>query len=240
MARMIKAPNVTAQPYNIINKTETLEQAEQRARRIIHNAREQEKSIIDSAYAQAETTLSDAREKIESMLEDAENQRSGIIASAEEEGFQQGYNQGLKQAQDELRGIINEMARISKDANRQLQDLILNQEHELRKLVVSIVRRIVSVIVEEDDELVVRTVQTCLKQAADRQRIRILIHPDDEEKVREHCDDYRRAFDEIEEIAIEPDPRVGRGGVIVETGYGGVDARIERQLDIMEEAIEQE
>ncbi len=238
MARSIKAPAFSQQQgYNIINREETLEQAEQRARQIMAHARQQEKHLLDTASAQAERMIADAQAQAENILADAESQRSGIIANAEQKGFEEGLNEGTKKAQESARALLKDLGNMTKEAHNQLQNLLNSQESEIRNLVAEIVSRVVHEKINEDDEIVVRNVKACLKQAADRQHLRILIHPGEEEKIKEYCDDFRREFDDIEEITIDADPRVSEGGVMIETGYGGVDGRIESQLGIVQETI---
>lgn len=240
MARAIKAPNVGAAPpgaYNIINTKLTMEQSEHRARQIVQNARLHERQILDTAAAQADSIISDAQAQAEQIISEANSQRTGIIANAEEEGIQKGVEEGQQAVYSEASEALQNLASISKEANEQLQAYFHAQEIEMRRLVAELVSRVVNEIIAEDADAVVRNVHACLQNAADRQRVRILIHPDDEAGIQACCEDFRRAFDEIEEVSIEPDPRVGRGGVIVETGYGSVDGRVDRQLDILNEAI---
>ncbi len=241
MARVIKAPNVAVEGgYNIIDRNVTLQEAENRARSIMADARNQEKTILDTASAEAEKIIANAQAEGEQARKETENLISGIVANAEEEGTQRGIQQGLTEAKEQTARILSDLASMAAEANRQLQELFNDQEAEMRTFVADIVSRIVLEKVEEDDEIVLRTVKKCLEGASDRQRIRILISAADEEAVREHCDDFRHAFDDVEEISIETDPRVGRGGAMVETGYGSVDGRIDRQLGIVEETLNED
>lgn len=238
MARVIKAPNVALQGgYNIIDRDITLQEAENRARSIMADARNQEKSILDTATAQADEIIANAQAEGEQTRKETENLISGIVANAEEEGKQRGIQQGLIEVREQTDRILNDLAAMAAEANRQLQELFNDQETEMRKFVADVVSRVVQEKVEEDDEIVLRTIKKCLEGASDRQRIRILISAADEEAVREHCDDFRRAFDDVDEISIDTDPRVSRGGAMVETGYGSIDGRIDRQLNIVEETL---
>ena len=49
-----------------------------------------------------------------------------------------------------------------------------------------------------------------------------------------------RAVDGIKHLVIERDDAISRGGAIVETDYGSIDARIERRLEEVEKALKRQ
>ena len=52
-----------------------------------------------------------------------------------------------------------------------------------------------------------------------------------------HKDDFYRMLDNIENVSVLEDPNIEKGGCIIETDFGDVDARISSQLDEIETTI---
>ena len=59
----------------------------------------------------------------------------------------------------------------------------------------------------------------------------MLVNPDDLEIVREAMEELRASLGGIEHCVVESERRVARGGCIVRTPVGDVDARVETKLE---------
>jgi flagellar biosynthesis/type III secretory pathway protein FliH len=73
----------------------------------------------------------------------------------------------------------------------------------------------------------------------ERERITVLVHPDDLELVREAMDGLRATLGGIEHCEVQAERRVSRGGCVVRTPDGDVDARVETKLQRAREVVEQ-
>ena len=65
----------------------------------------------------------------------------------------------------------------------------------------------------------------------------VLVHPEDLELVREAMDEMRATLGGIEHCEVQAERRVSRGGAIVRTQDGDVDARVETKLQRAREVI---
>jgi flagellar assembly protein FliH len=64
------------------------------------------------------------------------------------------------------------------------------------------------------------------------------VHPEDLELVREAMDDIRTTLGGIEHTEVQAERRVSRGGAVVRTPDGDVDARVETKLQRAREIVE--
>ena len=76
-----------------------------------------------------------------------------------------------------------------------------------------------------------------LRGIVERERVIVLVNPDDLEIVREAMDGMRASLGGIEHCVVEAERRVGRGGCIVRTPVGDVDARVETKLERAAEVV---
>jgi flagellar assembly protein FliH len=87
-------------------------------------------------------------------------------------------------------------------------------------------------------ERVVETVRGALRGIVERERITILVSPEDLDLVRESISDVLGSLGGVEHCEVQAERRVGRGGCVVRTADGDVDARIETKLQRAREVIE--
>ncbi|HEV2786805.1 MAG TPA: FliH/SctL family protein [Solirubrobacteraceae bacterium] len=90
------------------------------------------------------------------------------------------------------------------------------------------------------DERVVDAVRGALRRLVERDRVLVLVHPDDLDCIRDHTDLLVAELGGIEHCGVEADRRVSRGGAIVRTAEGEVDATLETKLGRAREVVEQE
>ncbi len=77
-----------------------------------------------------------------------------------------------------------------------------------------------------------------LRGIVERERVTVLVHPEDLELVREAMDELRATLGGIEHCEVQAERRVSRGGAIVRTQDGDVDARVETKLLRAREVVE--
>ncbi len=85
---------------------------------------------------------------------------------------------------------------------------------------------------------VVESVRGALRGIVERERITILVSPEDLDIVRDSVSDVVGSLGGIEHCEVQAERRVGRGGCVVRTSDGDVDARIETKLQRAREVIE--
>jgi flagellar biosynthesis/type III secretory pathway protein FliH len=89
-----------------------------------------------------------------------------------------------------------------------------------------------------DPARVVAAVRGALRGIVERERVTVLVHPEDLELVRDAMDELRITLGGIEHCEVQAERRVGRGGAIVRTQDGDVDARVDTKLQRAREVIE--
>jgi flagellar assembly protein FliH len=65
----------------------------------------------------------------------------------------------------------------------------------------------------------------------DRENMKVRVHPQDFQYMLEIKSDFLQSFDGIKNIVFEEDMSILRGGAIIETMFGEVDARLDHQYN---------
>ena len=110
-------------------------------------------------------------------------------------------------------------------------------EQESYRFALAVAERIVKREITLDDALVMRQVRDAIRRIIGVESITVRVHPDDENLVRSHRPSLLSSSDSVREIIIEGDDTVERGGCILESATGNVDARIASQLRQIESAL---
>ena len=156
------------------------------------------------------------------------------------EAHAEGYAQGAADA----RSVIDPAADALQQAAVQLAGLreALAEETESAAVVLAlrIAEQAVQGAIAVDPERVVDVVRGGLRRLIERERVIVLVSPDDLDVVREHAADLVTELGGIEHFEVQADRRVGRGGAMVRTGEAEVDATLDTKLAKARELIEEE
>ena len=120
---------------------------------------------------------------------------------------------------------------------RQIRAFTAALEQDAYKFAMSVAERIIKREIARDDEAVVRQVRDALRRIVGVETVKLRIHPDDEILIRSHRGALLASADTIREVAFEPDDTIERGGCIIESSSGNVDARIATQLRQIDNAL---
>lgn len=86
-------------------------------------------------------------------------------------------------------------------------------------------------------ERVADVVRGTLRRLVERERLTLLVNPEDLDVVRDHADGLIAELGGIEHCEVQADRRVGRGGAIVRTAEGEVDGTLETKLERAREVV---
>jgi flagellar assembly protein FliH len=164
-------------------------------------------------------------------------------ARAEADGIRAAaHAEGLAAAQADTDAALAPALEALQSAGAQLaaESLAAADRLEARavELALLIAGKVVAGAVAVEPALVVETVRGALRGLIERERIIVLVHPDDLEAMRSAIDGVRATLGGVEHCEVQAERRVGRGGAIVRTPDGDVDARLETKLERAREAIE--
>lgn len=238
MARIIKAPNVRLdRSYNVVEREKVLQHAEDEAAALLEAIQQEADSIRDMANQEAESLQQAAQQEVEDMRAQAQAEIEAAKEEARAQGHAEGLQSGQAEARNQVAAALKTLAALTADGQRILEGMFRDQESEIRELIADVVSRVIQEKIDKDDQVVVRIAKECINQAAERKNIRILVNENDKAIVEEWAPSFSQSFDEIENVTVDVDPRVDKGGVMIETTSGGVDGRVSRQTEIYTDSI---
>jgi len=156
---------------------------------------------------------------------------------AYEKGLSDGMNAGRLQILKEIENELKLLRSLIVGIEKMREEIFRNIESVVVEMSISIAKKIVYEITENEREVVVTTAREAIKKASDREMIKIKINPVDYETLNKNRTALLKSLDGIKSIVIEEDPAIQPGGCLVETNQGDIDGRIDSQMRVIEDEI---
>jgi len=162
------------------------------------------------------------------------------VDAVREQAFEEGFAAGVAQAQSQLDGPASALAAAADQLQALRTDAAASVEADAVDLALRIAEQAVGAAIAADRELVVEAVRGALRRLVERDRVLILVNPEDLELVRDHVARLVGELGGIEHCEVQAERRVRPGGAIVRTSEGEVDATLETKLARAREVLEHE
>lgn len=176
--------------------------------------------------------------KAEDTLKASQDKASLIEQEAYEKGFAQGEIDGLEFGKKEAVKVIENIENLLKACQDIKKEIIRKYEKELLELVFVIAEKVINYKITSDEEIVKQTVLKALRLAPEKGDITIKVSSEDFDYMKSVKEDCATEFKGLKSIKLAPDLSVERGGCLLETPYGDIDARISTQLQKIFQSLE--
>jgi flagellar assembly protein FliH len=167
-------------------------------------------------------------------LAEAEAQADAMRVAARAEGLREGREEALAALAPALEALNQAVEAMQMEQIARAERL---EAHSV-DLGLFLAEKVIGGALAVEPDLVVEAVRGALRGIVERERVTVLVHPDDLELVRAAMDDVRGSLGGIEHCEVQAERRVSRGGAIVRTPDGDVDARVETKLVRAREVVE--
>jgi flagellar assembly protein FliH len=167
---------------------------------------------------------------LESPLAAAQAEADAIRAQARAEGHADGLEAGLAEGRAQLAAALSALESAHADVVALREATAEAVERDAVELAVLLAEKIVAGTLDTDPDRVLDVVRGALRRLTERRRVTVLVHPDDLELVRAAADGFASELGGIEHCEVQAERRLERGGAVVRTDEGQIDASIETQL----------
>ncbi len=171
----------------------------------------------------------------------ARAEADAIREQARAEGFAQGRAEGEAMARAEAEALLRpavEALAAGADALAAERAAVAERvEHQAVELAFELAGKVVVGAIEAQPERVLDVVRGALRCLVERERVQVLVNPEDLPIVRGAMDGLRGELGGIEHVEVQEERRLTRGGAIVRTPDAEVDAGLRTKLDRAREAV---
>ena len=214
-----------------------VKEAEQTAFNEVKQKNDEAQHIKQAAEDEAADLLENARKQSQSMLDEAQAKVDEVVETARKEGFTAGKEEGYEDGKAEVERLIQHLRTIISKAIEKRNQIIDQSETQIIDLVLLISQKIIKVISENQKNVVINNVIQALRKLKSRGDVVIRVNLEDVKLTSDHVKDFMRMVENVRSITVMEDSSVDRGGCIIETDFGRIDARISSQFKEIEEKI---
>ena len=157
-----------------------------------------------------------------------------------ERAYGDGFAAGIEEARDRTAPAAEALAAAAQQVAELRATAADAAEAAAVDLALRIAEQALGAALAVQPERVLDIVRGGLRRLVERERLLVLVHPDDLEMVRGGMDALVAELGGIEHVEVQAERRVQRGGAIVRTAEGDVDANFSTKLDRAREVLERE
>ena len=159
------------------------------------------------------------------------------LATLERDAFATAYGQGERAGLEAGAKRADAMLRRLADTLREMEELrrsiVRQTEQQVVQLGLAIAQRILRKEIAVDQDLMCAMARVALDRLGDAAPATVRLHPDDHAAIQAiHGAGWAGTH-----VTIQADPGVSRGGCLVESPFGFIDASVEAQFRVLEQAL---
>lgn len=180
--------------------------------------------------AEAFSTLASGIDVIEQVKKDADAYRLQVTAECEklkEQAQREGFEEGYKKWAEAVARLETEIANVRKEMEKVLVPVALKAS-----------KKIVGREIEQSETAIVDIVSNTLKAVSQHKNITIYVNKQDLAALEANRNKLKQLFESLEVLSIRERGDVAPGGCIIETEAGIINAQLENQWRILENAFE--
>lgn len=209
-------------------------------------------SVISFAKVQADEIVAAARREAEAMLEqhrrDMEEEALRVRQEAHDDGYRQGYAEGVQQArlegQQQMEQFLQEQAhqvqQFLEQAQEVREEMLQKTRDELLDLTVAIAEKVIHISLKSSLDVIGRMIQMATEKLRRREWVHIYVGGYSTRELSQITPELTMALSGISDhIKITPMPEDERGACIIEMPDAIIDASASTQLQNIREILGQ-
>lgn len=155
------------------------------------------------------------------------------LAHLEQEAYEKGFAQGQKDGMELGRQQYESMAARLKELVKSLEGEIERHVLALEGPIFSLVKTMAEKVIQKEISMGPEVLKGCIREAlthvVEQSRVRLHLNPEDIDYMEEVLQELSVEFSRIKDFELIPDDNIARGGCLLETDFGLVDATYERK-----------
>lgn len=216
---------------------EILKKAEDAAFAEVKRQTDQAAILKTDAENEAAAIIERAKQEAAQIIADANTERDRIERDSYSDGFDKGHTEGYEKGVEEVNRLIERMHKMLEAVMMRREEILQDTESQIVELVILMARKVVKILSENQKNVVMANTLAALKKVKTRGNVVLRVNLEDVKLTSSHIDEFIQHVENVKGITVIEDSAVERGGCIVETDFGAIDARISSQLQELENKI---
>lgn len=188
------------------------------------------KMEIEAQKQEFERYRQEQIENIDQLRKMWEEEKLVLEQNAYDQGFQQGYEEGMKKAQVDMQESYSLANKIIDDSRSMAQSYIEEQERVILELAISASERIIGTSLDRDDEVFLSIIKRGVKEAREMKEVKIYVSPRYHQLVSQHREELVEMFPTDVPLLVFVDEELNETECYIETNHGRIVVSVDEQL----------
>ncbi|GAB4072511.1 flagellar assembly protein FliH [Barrientosiimonas marina] len=200
-------------------KHETVQSEIKQAQEELERLKVRQTEVIDQTNAEIEAAQTAWKEEKQTYIE-----------QARQEGYTDGFNQGLQRGQDDYQQLISNANDAVKAAQHDYYKTLDESHDQLLDLAVHIAEKIMHQQLSEQPESLMPLVTSAIQTVRDKSNVALYLNPADYDLISRQKDELTSFTGKDTVLSIYADDTLSEGSCLIEHPFGRIDAGIDAQL----------
>ena len=184
----------------------------------VKKAKQGVKELVADAVAKAKSLAIEIKENAYK-----EGHKTGY-----EEGFQTAYKEGENSAKGEFIPLLQTINSLVQELSEFRTMMYPKVEKEMIEMVTGLTKKILQHEINTNEDSVKQMILLAINSVIDKENMVIRIHPSDKAHAEAFYPELKNLFSEIKNITFEEHSGIEKGGCMIDTNFGTIDARIDQ------------
>jgi flagellar assembly protein FliH len=168
------------------------------------------------------------RDAFEKATTQARELKEQAIKEGTEKGFKEGFEKGREEAKTEFSPVLETLQKSIEELSSFRKMMYTKMEREMMEMTLALVKKIIHFELSTRPDRVQEMIRLAVSNVLDKESMIIKINPEDKTHAESFRPELQQIYGEIKNITFEVHPGIQRGGCVIESNFGTVDARIDK------------
>ena len=218
-----------------------IEKIKQESQKILKETEQMVMELLQKARDEARDIITNAREEAEVIKMHAGEEAHAIRQTAHKEAYEEGLRQAQKEIEGDRQAAIQQSQALLEEARQSKLKVFRSCEADMVRLVMAMVKKVIAGELKTNPDIIINILQEAIDFLDRPENITVYVNPQEVENILEVMD--KGYLTDIGSnninMDIKADERISRGGCLLESDAGSVDAQLETRIAAVNNAIQE-
>ena len=218
-----------------------VEKIKQESQKILKETEQMVMELLQKARDEARDIITNAREEAEVIKMQAGEEAVAIRQTAHKEAYQEGLRQAQQEIEGDRQAAIQQSQALLEEARQSKLKVFRSCEADMVRLVMAMVKKVIASELITNPDIIINILQEAIDFLDRPENITVYVNPQELENILEVME--KGYLTDIGSnninMDIKADERISRGGCLLESDAGSVDAQLETRIAAVNNAIQE-
>ncbi|WP_158413460.1 flagellar assembly protein FliH [Gracilibacillus boraciitolerans] len=202
---------------------------------------EDELQSLNQQIEEAEASLQEIVEKTDNKKETAqaeiirlkeewEQEKIQLIQKAQQDGYQQGFEQGKQDSLEQYQAIIHDAVDVLENAKKEYHKIVAESDETVLQIAMTTSEKVLHQLLDEEPSRFLAVAKSVVEQVKDHPKIKLFVSSKYFSLLLDNKDELNSLIQSDIEFMIYPSTDLIGEQIVIETPFGRIDASVDSQL----------